>query len=354
MARIPRKFLIDSAAVGAYHCQQRCVRRAFLCGKDSHTGKNYSHRKKWICNGMRRLARHMAVEFLGYTVLSNHLHLILRNRPDVVLQWTDEEVARRWLFLCPKRKDKHGRPLEPAAKDVERLLSDPDRLNVLRVRLSSISWLMRFLAEPIARRANREDNCTGRFWEGRFKCQRLLDEASLLACSMYVDLNPIRAGIAETPETSEFTAAYERVAALQKVRRKQVSVEEAAAVADAAADSWLSPVRYDPQLEPSHSSTPQSRASQQGFLPMTLAEYLGLLDATGRALRRGASGKISADQAPVLRRLGVEPGHWLETVRNFGRSFHRAVGRAEQLAAEARRHGQKWLAGVSHCRKAFL
>ena len=79
---------------------------------------------------------------------------------------------------------------------------------------------MRALAEPIARRSNIEDKCTGRFWEGRYKCQKLADETAILACSAYVDLNPVRAGVAEAPEKGQYTSVYERVAA-QKAAQKE-------------------------------------------------------------------------------------------------------------------------------------
>ena len=85
----------------------------------------------------------------------------------------------------------------------------------IRARLSNPSWFMRALSEPIARLANRQDECTGRFWEGRFKAQAIRDEAGLLACSMYVDLNPIRAAMATKPEEARHTSAYDRIEGMQ-------------------------------------------------------------------------------------------------------------------------------------------
>ena len=145
----------------------------------------------------------VGIDCLTYTVLSNHLHIVLRSRPDVVRQWSDTEVARRWLRLFPKRRDAEGNPAEPENHELNMITSDPKRLAEIRQRLSDVSWWMRCTAENIARRSNKEDQCSGRFWEGRYKTQLLLDEASLLACAAYVDLNPIRAAMAKTPETSD-------------------------------------------------------------------------------------------------------------------------------------------------------
>jgi REP element-mobilizing transposase RayT len=199
------------------HAVQRCVRRAFLAGVDSKTGKDYSFRREWIRRRLEALASVLGIDVLTYAIMSNHLHVILRNRPDVVAGWSDEEVALRWLRVFPGRR-LDEQLAEPTESDVQRLVGEPKRIALIRQRLSDISWFMRALAEPIARMANRQDECTGRFWEGRFKAQRIADEAGLLACAMYVDLNPVRAAMAESPDRSVHTSAYDRIAASQGKR----------------------------------------------------------------------------------------------------------------------------------------
>ncbi len=215
MPAYPRREIVTHDEVGVYHCIARCVRRAFLCGVDPVSGVDHEHRKEWIGERLQQLAAVFAIDICSYAVMSNHLHVVLRGRPDLVQDWSDEEVAIRWKRLYPPRDPATGSPIEPAECDLAMIVSDRARVSELRERLSSLSWFMRCLSEPIARRANREDGCTGRFWEGRFKSQVLLDEAAILACSIYVDLNPIRAGVARTPEESEHTSAFDRIQSLQ-------------------------------------------------------------------------------------------------------------------------------------------
>ena len=376
MARLPRRELLDQAEVGVYHCINRCVRRAFLCGQDFVTGKNYDYRKEYVRRRMEFLAGRFGLDVLSYTVMSNHLHVMLRNRPDVVAQWSDEEVARRWLELFPTRRNPDGTMAEPNETELQMITSDPEKLAERRRRLSDVSWFMRCLCEPIARIANKEDECTGRFWEGRFKCQRLLDESAVLACSVYVDLNPVRAKVAATPRTSDYTSAQDRIHGEQLRQQPQLATSSAESPSKPAKDNqtkrrgsgsevqpdgWLSPVELAKELpvsEPTKSREARSkpraaRTSDKGFLPMSLSQYLKLLDWTGRQARREKPGTIPPELSPILTRIGVSSDAWVETVLNFGRWFHRAAGRVQSLADEAARRGQQWLQGVNHSRKAF-
>jgi REP element-mobilizing transposase RayT len=170
-----------------------------LCGEDIYSGKNYEHRRGWIRNRLKELSLIFGVEVFSYAVMSNHLHIVIRNRPDLVKSWSDEEVVKRWSWLFPKEREDTGNPLPPIPAYVHNFLKDSEKLSVCRQRLGSLSWFMRCLNEKIARRANQEDQCSGRFWEGRFKSQPLLDEGAILACMAYVDLNPVRENLLRHP-----------------------------------------------------------------------------------------------------------------------------------------------------------
>jgi hypothetical protein len=271
-----------------------------------------------------------------------------RNRPDLAADWSDEQVALRWWRLHPPRRNEDGTPAEPEPQEIAGLLADTDALVEHRRRLSDVSWWMRSLCEPIARRANREDRVTGRFWEGRSKSQALLDEAAVLACSIYIDLNPIRAKLAETPETSKFTAAFERIAGRQAAADE--SLRNSTLPGDAARDAWLSPV---PDSDAKRSARDVAPASNRGFLPLSLDDYLALLDWTGRQLRSDKRGAIPTDLQPILQRLAIHAENWLDTVTSFGRWFHRAVGCVSSMAARASRSGGHWFQGLGFANFAF-
>ena len=175
MPRLARGEYINSSEVQIVHAVQRCVRRAFLCGDDPVSGQSFEHRRDWIRNRLEFLASVFAIDCLTYTVMSNHLHLVLRSRPDIVAAWSDDEVARRWWRLFPKRRDASGDPAEPEDHELTMITNDPQKLEEIRSRLSDVSWWMRCTAENIARRSNKEDQCTGRFWEGRRCRLKLFD-----------------------------------------------------------------------------------------------------------------------------------------------------------------------------------
>ena len=202
-----RSLVVPEGADCVVHAVSRCVRRAWLCGRDPYNGRDYEHRRDWVRERVRELAGVFAVEVCAYAIMSNHSHLVLWCRPSAAETWGPEEVARRWLRLFGR-----GGAAEKARQEAE-LAADARRVAVCRGRLGSVSWFMRCLNERIARRANAEDGCTGRFWEGRFKCQLLEDEGAVLACMAYVDLNPVRAKLADTLEASTFTSVHDRLVA---------------------------------------------------------------------------------------------------------------------------------------------
>ena len=157
-----RSSQIDVSATPYYHCVARCVRRAFLCGQDTVTGRNFDHRKRWVVDRLAILTAHFAIDICAYAVMSNHIHLVLHIDTKRAASWTDDEVITRVAALFPSAASEIKSKM-PKARD--------ERIATWRERLSSISWFMRCISETIARMANKEDQCKGRFWEGRFRSQ---------------------------------------------------------------------------------------------------------------------------------------------------------------------------------------
>jgi putative transposase len=367
---LPRSKYVREGEEGVYHCFSRCVRRAFLHGFDAMTLRDFSHRKAWLVERLRYLATVFAVEVCAYAVMENHYHAVLRTRPDIVASWSDLEVATRWLTLFPRHREMRGEALAPAEEEIRALADRRERIAQLRRRLSSLSWFMGRLNEFIARAANKEDKVTGRFWEGRYKCQVLLDEAAIAGCMVYVDLNPIRAGVAGTPEESDFTSIEERIRAWREERMNTNSVsgreglqdmhsasvgrqatvpENTAKIPDSIPDrlpglsdpleGWLCPIHSDP--------------GRRGILEMTATEYFDLVDKSGRMTRSDKRGSIDAGLAPILLRIGANPEAWAETVSRFGSRFRLAAGLVANLRAFADRLGRRWLQGAGTARAAF-
>ena len=214
----PRSSQVSLIDTAYYHCVSRCVRHAFLCGTDKYSGTSYEHRRIWVEDKVLWLSSVFAIGICAYAVMSNHVHLVLCVDKDKAVSWSDKQVVGRWHRL-------HRGTLLSQKFMRNALLSDNEWISlketivIYRQRLYDISWLMASLSEPIARQANKEDGCTGRFWEGRFKSQALLDDAAVLSCMAYVDLNPIRAKMAETPETSQHTSIKKRTEAIQQHKR---------------------------------------------------------------------------------------------------------------------------------------
>jgi hypothetical protein len=308
----PRSHIVPPDVPGTYHCIQRCVRQAFLCGVDKYTGRSFDHRKSWVEARIALVAECFAVSIHAYAVMSNHLHLVIGVDPGAVTAWTDEEIAARWVRLFPPSENAEA----AVERKRERLLEQPIRLAIIRRRLGSLSWLMRCLVEPIARRANREDGCKGRFWEGRYKCQALCDERSLLAAMAYVDLNPIRAGTAEDLATSTHTSVARRIATAR---------QDAATL-----NRPLAPIA----------------GSVRRHCGLSTADYLQILDWTRRATAAGKRARI-ADTAPaILSVIDRDPQRWATRVTAFGSGWARAAGSAQDLMALAECLGQRWMKGL--------
>jgi REP element-mobilizing transposase RayT len=308
-----------------YHCICRCVRRAFLCGRDQYSGQNYEHRRQWVVDRLAALVEAFSVDICAYAVMSNHYHLVLRIDRDRARAWSAEQVVERWLRLFSGhslvqrwRRGETGEAETLAALAI---------VESWRERLYDLGWFMKCLNEHLARRSNEEDGCKGRFWESRYKSQALLDEKALLSCMTYVDLNPVRAGMAVTPETSDYTSIQQRI---QRT-------------ATGAAGEQAGPKL--PRLVPFFDAEHNETDSEPTLCRFRLTDYLQLVDASGRAIKSDKRGAIAGQVPAILDRLEISEEDWLRQMVPRRQRIPQAIGSLARLKVFAASTGRRWVSG---------
>lgn len=319
----PRKLQIALSETPYYHLISRCVRRAFLCGiTESY---NFEHRRSWILKRLALLTKMFAIDIAAFALMSNHYHLVVRVDASRAADWSYQDITDRWqlLFHLPVLVERYmsgGSSDETERQAVEKILEN------WRSRLCDISWFMRCLNEYIARKANIEDDCTGRFWEGRFKSQALLDEKAVLTAMAYVDLNPIRAQIATTPENSDYTSVQQRLG-------KNVHC---------AFHGKLMPFDGD-----------KHRNNFQQHIPYHFVDYIELVNWTGWQIRPDKRGSINTVTPSILGRLGIPSDCWLQNCKQLEIDFHQVIGPISSLKQFCSALGLHWLHGQTACRRSF-
>jgi len=356
MMTVARSQLIHPDISLWYHCISGCVRGAFLFSE----GSEYQ-RKRWIEERLRYLAEVFTVSVGSYAILDSHMHLVLGLEPERLAQLSDNEVLDRWYMLFPpkgsNRKELSGEKLQER-RDQD--LADIDLMNELRRRIGSISWFHKQLKEPLSKMINKEEGRRGTFFEGRFKSIAVADRDALVTTCVYVDLNVVAAGLADSPEASDFTAIKARIDHVRALGRlddlaaaQQNSVAAATLGEGLNTGLWLAPIEEPSAVSGSGDSMGGAANPEQRkcVLDMPLGTYVWLVEYSGRIVRNGKA-SISDELAGIFERLGTSAELWQERLRSLttnrllGRFFASTQERLDQLAAKVGQSRVMNLAGA--------
>ena len=323
-----------------------CSASIFVWGR-FFDGGNFDHRKQWIVSRLKFLSFVYAIDICAYAVMSNHYHVVLHVDKARALAWSLEEVVERWtqLYKAPLLVARWVEaPATVGAAEFEVIKGIVDEW---RTRLYDISWFMRGVNETIARMANEEEGVKGRFWEGRFKSQALLDETAVLSCMAYVDLNPIRASMENDLIDSDFTSIQQRL--FDYVKHKPVKNKDEKRLTQRIQHQRTLKAELKLDKLPEASLMPFDGSAHTDIhvaLPFTREDYFELVDVTGRVIREDKRGFINAEVPAILWRMGVKPDRWLDQILNFSRRYGSCAGSVARMEDYAEAFGKRWCKGI--------
>ena len=351
-----RKYIYDENLCAHYHAISRIVQGGFLMGLDETTGINYDYRLNWVQDRLKELSAIFTIIIGGHSVMNNHFHINLQTRPDLTAALSDREVIQRYFKLHPPKQSKKKTLTAEEWKFLEdEVIANKKLMIEYRRRIGSLSEFMKALKEPIARRANQESNKKGHFWDSRFKSILLVGAEAVALCQVYIDSNPIRASIAETPEASKFTSAHTRLKASEACKKitelkklealgheihedKKKEIEEVSKLIGSA--DWLAPFY-------------QGENHLRPFFKITEKEYFLLLDNTVRELSPGKKGYMDPSLDSIFDRLKIDREKWLEAIINYDKWFYRIIGKIKNAWETIKDTTAHWFKGSKTNRHLF-
>ncbi|MCY2967939.1 MAG: hypothetical protein NT069_30640 [Planctomycetota bacterium] len=318
--------------MSVYHCVNRSLRGAFIAGVDKSTGRSYDNRRQWLTRALQSQSEQLCVDVLAFSIESQQLQLLVRTRPDIAKSLSTQEVARRYLTGIPSKAGFDQPAAIPQPEAIKELAKDPGLVARARARLSSLSWFVSQITEPLARNANREDEIRGRFWEGRFHCLPILDGPALAAAVAHVELSPILSGEATTLAGCKATSVSPRSAALKS-----------------GSPTWLSSLTGNGKSRKAAKSAP---APYFG-IPISEADFFAVLEWTSKQVMKSERGRFPETLAESFAELSVAPDHWLTLVKDFQKIFRRAAGKPESLEQQLKQRGRRHMHGIVLARELF-
>ncbi len=295
-----------------------------MCGRDSVTGSDYTYRRKWLRNRIIFLSKVFSIRIAAFAIMENHFHTVLVVDSSEAENWSNQEVIKRWHKIF-RGTDLSHRFLSGDSLDENENMILGKNIETWRKNLCSISWYMRCTKEPLARLANKEDQCKGRFWDGRFHCQALLDKKSILTCMAYVDLNPLRAKMCKNPEQDRFTSLRLRIKQIQRSTRS---------------------LKHSLNLLP---ESPRADERDKFKISISLAEYLSIVDTTARLSRSNKRGVLNQQERSIFQRLGFTVEQWISAAMFFNKNFYTYVGTRTSLLTAMKVSGKNSMWGIRNC-----